>query len=226
MKYCQYWKGEVALLPSVLRDHVISYKSYKKIMKRCESVKEFVDLLWRDAQNTDAFFKSVAVGGKKNKSAICKCMGAPDIVCAATDVYKYAQLNSTTLYKICKKASKKMHDQCPMEWLIQMQNERRLAFVNGLLRKQVELVAKEKNEDDMQCPVCLEGGEDGATPTMLILNCGHLVCCECVKGILGVAKAKGTLYNLIAHGLHNINRGASCPLCRDPKAFIRYKVLA
>jgi hypothetical protein len=186
-------------------------------MKTCTSASTFLETLARDAHKTEQFFHDV-VGNKKCSFIPCVNPTKHVISVDKTDLYKYAVLNSTTLYKICKKASKRLQDRCPMEWLKRMQNERSLTFMNGMLKKQLELATS--NANGMDCPICL----DDNIATTLILHCGHMVCCTCVKHMLGVSNTRGTLHNVIAHGLHEVKKGASCPLCRDPKAFIHYKL--
>lgn len=198
MKYGQYWKQEVKNLPEGLQTHIINYKAYKKLIKKEINISDLTDMLMKDAMYADKCFKK-----------------SPKF----TGLYKFAELNSTSLYKICKKAQKKLNDENAIKWLQNVQNQRLFSFVNGI--KKTELVIQQCTDCTRECPVCFE--REDAT---IIMHCGHTLCVGCVKDMLKVRNTKGTIYNVIAHGLYVNMRGvgtACCPLCRDRMAFVDYK---
>ena len=195
MKYGQYWKQEVKNLPEGLSKNIINYKAYKKLIKKNTSVCMLMDTLMKDAMKADHCFKMTT-----------KCAG----------LYKFAELNSTSLYKICKKAQKKTKDDKALKWLQRVHNQRLFSFVSGI--KKTELVIQQSADCVRECPVCFD-----EVDSTIIMHCGHTLCLGCVKDMLKVKNTKGTIYNVIAHGLYVNVRGASCPLCRDGKAFVDYK---
>lgn len=197
-------------LPNVLRDHMIDYKGYKKLIKTSGTMAVLLEKLAQDANRVDKFFTRIT-----KRSLFTSYVERPH----KEDVYKYITLNSRTIYKICKRASKRMHDRAAMEWLRNLHNSRALSFMNGIAKKALELSISE--EKCIECPICLENvkGE------VIIMHCGHTLCLDCVKGVLKVANVKGTIYNLIAYGRYSLAPSASCPLCRDDKAFAYFKMI-
>jgi len=197
MKYGQYWKKEIMDLPETLRKHVINYKAYKKLIKRNASIQDITQKLMEDALNADACFK-------KTRSI--------------KGLLAFADLNSKSLYKICKKAHKKTRDPNAMKWLQEVHNKHMFSFVSGIKKTKIS-----GNGHLQECPICLDDivVEDNMA---IIMHCGHVMCIKCVKHMLHVDKAKGTIYNLIAYGLYENCKGiATCPLCRDKQAFKDYE---
>lgn len=196
MKYGQYWKKELKTLPSQVQKHIIDYKCYKKLIKTSVDSTYIMNKLMEDAKKADMFFK-------KSKN---ECDG----------LFKMAELNSTSLYKICKKTQKKNKDNYAMAWLQYVHNKHMFAFVSGIKKTQLSI----HNTESKECPICFEESNN-----VIIMHCGHILCLDCVKNMLNVQQKRGTIYNLIAHGLYSIQHRPSCPFCRHKKALCDYEIV-
>jgi hypothetical protein len=49
MKFSKHFSSEMTTLPQALQDHLIDYKRYKKYIKSCASISEFIEKVSRDA---------------------------------------------------------------------------------------------------------------------------------------------------------------------------------
>lgn len=216
MKFSKHFISEMTSLPQALQDHLIDYKRYKKYIKSCASISEFIEKVSCDATHADAFLRKVM----KNKKQPISCCTSYRY--DKKDIYTFMSLNATSLYKVCKRATKRMHTREPMNWWSTIQNKNELCFLNGMMKTKIELDnVQNQQRSTIECPVCL----DNISKDIMIMNCGHVICMECVKGMLHVSHTKGTVHNLIAHGRHVTSPNASCPLCRNYHAFIRYKII-
>lgn len=194
MKYGQYWKDQFNHVPSCYQRYVINYKTYKKIIKNNAS--GFLEKLSNDAKAADACF--IRIKGNNE------------------DMLRFAILNATSLYKICKKAHKKYPEVDAMAWLQSVQNRHMFQFVGGI--KKTLLALEENVCAQKECPICL----DEYNKNLIIMHCGHFICLGCAKHMLHVSKLKGTIYNLIAHGTYKRDN-SRCPLCRDKVAFRKFE---
>ena len=64
---------------------------------------------------------------------------------------------------------------------------------------------------DTECPICLEDSN-----IMVIFDCQHYVCLECLSQMTHVQDKKGTLFNRLA------SSSFSCPMCRSYKPMNAY----
>lgn len=220
MKYCHYWRKQVSKLPEILQEYSISYKAYKKLIKK-DGVDIMIQKLKSDTEKADDIFKKalyhkndITCYYTSGLSLLCK---SETTVISKSELYDFCTLNSMTLYKICKKAAKHYNTPVTVDWLTTIKSNKSLSFVDGMEKKELELITQQHNQE---CPICLDDIEG----SKFIMHCGHVLCLDCVKGMLQVSNAKGTLHNLIAYGLYT-SKNKTCPICRDILAFREYKVL-
>lgn len=220
MKYCQYWRKQVSTLPIILQEYSISYKAYKKLIKK-DRVEVIIQKLKTDTEKADEVFKK-ALNCKSDIK--CDSILSFSMLCnsqattiSKSELYAFCTLNSMTLYKLCKKAAKHYNTPVTVDWLTTIKSNKSLSFVDGMEKKELELITQQHNQE---CPICLDDIEG----SKFIMHCGHVLCLDCVKGMLQVSNAKGTLHNLIAYGLYT-SKNKTCPICRDILAFREYKVL-
>lgn len=172
MKYGKEWKRNIIQLPAPLQKISLSYKFWKKQVKRnvldtrnlkteCERLRrEFTQLYNR----------------KPFMPCMNKCMETFD----KNDVLAFLQINKTTLYKLNKKITKHLHTSFDYggylgDWIV---------------RTELDLQHKEPGD----CPICFD-----AINSCVILKCGHLVCQECFEVIYKVKGKRGTVVNILSN---------------------------
>jgi hypothetical protein len=190
MKFGQSWKSACMSLPDRLRSHVINYKIYKKETKWTTS-SVFLDKLQRDVKSINHFWK-------------CALKSLPTEI-----LLSFIKLNKTCLYKICKRADKRFHTNIFLEWHGQYKAGPLSGIFGNFIQKKIEY--QDLHLSLEMCPICL----DEECKNGILMYCGHVVCVDCLKEMLGVQKCIGTLTNVIAHG-RVLNRSHSfCPVCRS-----------
>lgn len=209
MKFSRHWKQSVAELPGHLKPWVLNYKKFKKFTKPLGGgIDEFLKELESDVNRINAHWKGLAKG--------C-CVRSHMVV--DSEILDYIKLNTKTLYKACKRASKRFRDPRPLQLMGHIKTRRNAGVFGGLVHEIISYKTNGKLKET-ECPVCFDACDGGS----VIMHCGHVICVKCVLGMLGVANRRGTLTNLISHGVHTRKQGVSCPLCRDEYAFYQYKL--
>lgn len=163
------------------------------------------------------------------------------------DLQRFADMNSKTVTKICKRIDKrpelfstgrvalestgstvlpdkydsKSKKKVAHEWLVNQRNVNRYGFLSGSRRTCLRfLVSTDQNgtgEDEEECPVCLDKLYRG---DIIVTSCGHPVCRECMMHQLGIQGKKGRLYNLITWAVRQDSAAKACPICRCHMAYI------
>lgn len=221
MKFAQQWRAQIAVLPQQLQLGCLDYKRYKKLTSSMLSttatttttatsvltlsctghstVRAMLNELKQDVRRVHAAF--VASPPQEDQHAL----------------YAFAKLNSTCLRKICKRLSKRMATPLFWAWFQHVQAQRKYAFMSPMHQA---ACAVKCGQVPRECPICLD--DDVVGRQALVLRCGHVLCCECALGMLGVSKKRGTFYNLVAYGAYMQRAAARCPVCRDAEAFHEY----
>lgn len=213
MKFGSKWKAAVANLPLPLQKSCLSYKKWKKLSKGCDATGSLA-LLEKDCQQTNKVFK--ACFRILHKEPMCSGMFSLCLLKHNTyrthitpeDLYAFAQLNKTALYKICKRMDKRQHVDAYRSWLHSHYHE--YLFNYGLYIKRLSLEASPDISDS--CPVCFKEIQKSTSEPFIITRCGHVFCLDCILSIYGIKGTKGTLRNLIAYAEYN--RVVMCPICR------------
>lgn len=211
MKYSKSLQQSLYELPTPLRENSISYKRWKKHCKTmlldsdCELA---LKTLEEQCNYVDKHFKE-----QYNKIFNIPLYMIPFVQCGIItiltpiDVLKYAQMNSQTVYKVCKKLMKTFHSTIPIEWLTNIRASHKYLFMgsNNTTHIQVKL------KGHVECPICLEDIkiENNKDPKLIVFGCGHYGCMDCVLHYAGVDDMKGTWFNLLAN-----SRKKDCPVCR------------
>lgn len=242
MKFGAQWKQRVAELPPSLRDAAISYKAWKKRVKRelpapdeflgtlkdeCDRVnRSFLETARRARAERDRngrWWRRASCGGCDAAAAVAPGDDADDADAAAVSdaakAYAFAVLNRTCVYKLCKKYDKARRasldgapDAAASPWFRRALGAGAYAFLSSVELKRLEL---ELSGTPATCPVCLDETPSAAAPAAFILACGHVTCLACVQDLYGVRRLRGTLYNRLSYGRYRAP-GARCPLCRAP----------
>lgn len=205
-------------LPPELFENVLNYKKYKKITKSKNEV-VFFNELKKDIRYINAFWHTFYKANfKKPPCSLFKCLYT-STQSNPLQAYTYIDLNHKSLYKICKRASKRFQNTNPYVFLDSIKNSRNAGVFGGMVKKEFELSVNDHTSQE-DCPICFETMKENR---FLLLHCGHLMCLDCVMKYLNVHDLYGEVRNLIAYGIWNSKKSVCCPLCRDKYAFIDYK---
>lgn len=216
MKFGTVWKTRVNSLPQHIRETCLDYKKYKKLSKRSTTDPSFIhSSLVCDINKVDATLSKVM----KPPTLLNKLCANPlqDQLPDLKYIYEYVLINTTTLYKICKRLDKRL--QTAIFKAFYTEHHKTHKFLSRKLRTSLNIEVG--NEPD-ECPICFEPLHNHSRP-YLVLRCGHIVCEPCIFEMLGVANTRGTVYNRIAFGCANNKKISKCPICRDTKALLDYK---
>jgi hypothetical protein len=209
MKYANIWKQQVQELPIKLQSSVLSYKNWKKLSKLNYN-EDYLKILEKDCQNINNIIKKkYKIYNIKNiKNIICWNNNMEKIT--NKDLYSYMILNQTTLHKICKRMDKRNNFHLFIPWL--NKNYKQFYFNYGLYYTRILL---ENNIlKNITCPICLCELELTEKNPILITDCGHIFCIECIRGYYKTYEHHGTLKNIINYHEHYIKH-ESCPECRS-----------
>lgn len=233
MKFGAQWKQRVAELPASLQDAAISYKAWKKRVKREPPAPDvFLGTLKDECERVNRrFLESVgaardAGGAAWWRAGACACGSEVAPSAGPGEAYAFAVLNRTCVYKLCKKYDKALRRRSSLDepaaaaapapaaspWFRRALGAGAYAFLNSVELKRLELDLGGAAE---ACPACLEDTPSAEAPAAYILVCGHVMCVACVQDLYGVRRLRGTLYNKLAYGRYR-SPGARCPMCRAP----------
>jgi len=162
---------------------------------------------------------------------------------SASRLEAYADINSRTVTKICKRIDKRgtwsqrnndhdcstkdgvEGDHPPLQrrsaraWLVRLRASGEFDFISGSKRTALAFMASDGNKGEQdECPVCFDRMQRGS---IVITGCGHAFCRACVMCHLGVQGKNGLLHNLSkwAFSRDPEKRKMSCPMCRYTGAF-------
>lgn len=218
MKFQEEHVATRQTLPPDLFENVLNYKKYKQITKSKNEV-IFFNELKNDIRYINTFWQTFYKSKiKKPTCSLFRCLHT-DTQPNSIQAYTYIDLNHKTLYKICKRASKRYQNKNPYVFLDSLKNSKNAGVFGGMVKKEVQLLVDNHTSQE-DCPVCFETLKDNR---FVLLHCGHLMCLGCVMKYLNVHELYGEVRNLIAYGMWNSKKNICCPLCRDRYAFIKYK---
>jgi hypothetical protein len=229
MKFGHIWKQTLKELPINLQSHVLDYKRYKKLLKTVHLSSDLTTVKQRIIHDVNAInhFSMTSLPiiqqQKQTRFGLCKCNTITNDQPSEQAIKAYIELNNTTLYKICKRASKRLNDPSYLNWLATYkQQDRDLSGIfGGFIRSYLKIRTSDNN--NIECPICLDDIKINVQKVMM-LDCGHTICLDCVKSYLGINNLKGTIGNLIAHGVY-MTPNISCPICKRKHPFSYYKIL-
>ena len=219
MKFGSIWKQQINELPINLQSTVLSYKKWKKISKLNYN-ENLLKTLEEESKNINNIIKNNYNNFNINNIIKLKCCNSNIEKISKKDLYLYIMLNKTTLYKICKRIDKRNNFNLFMTWL--NKNYKTFYFNYGLYYTRTLF---ENNEmQDVICPICLCDLEVTIKNPILIMNCGHLMCFDCILQYYNISKNHGTLKNLISYHDHYL-KPMNCPECREDYPFYNMNYL-
>lgn len=196
MKFKRCWLEEKSLLPACLENACIDYKRWKKAKNIGKDV--IVLRLFRDMQCVDDLLR------KKPSLCMFQCKNSMSYLDDVTklDKYKFAALNKLCVYKICKRLDKR-YNIGMTKWLNDIRC--RFAFMGGFYMKRMECELFGCNEE---CPICMDSEK-----VMVISECGHNICFECLEYMYKIKGKRGIMRNIIA--AYDCEYKIHCPICRS-----------
>lgn len=219
MKFCKTWLQKYMALPPDMRSVSLSYKEWKKKLKRCEGDACECDLLGelrRQCELIDNYLRIVTEPKPAPRRQSCLCrwgfhyrgdsggghvveVGSVKATTFPEPLCEFMSLNKTCLYKICKRIDKTLPETGAMKLLLEMRSRHFLEDYRYTFFK------LESGGHAEECTICMEERDKYA-----ILECGHYFCIDCFVAMYGLKGKKGTLRNILA----NTNRKLTCPMCR------------
>lgn len=131
MKYAKEWKIVINQLPPSLQEVSINYKQWKQRCKTLDMNKALV-ILKNECDKVDHVFntryKSIC-----QPRALFPCFTSVQKVPCDTpeSLMLFAETNSKTLYKVCKRLQKSLKDPSPLKWLTLIRSSHEFGFLGG-----------------------------------------------------------------------------------------------
>lgn len=218
MKFGETWKDAVSTMEQPLKSACLDYKKYKKLSKRDVQSTHLEESLHTDLARATQVFQTYFTRCYDTQPFLWMWTCTRPLPVSPDELHLFATLNATALYKICKRFDKRQHISTYSDWYRQSIQNKSILFA----RKNIQAVLEfsKSIRPDVECPICFDPIQKDS---VIILNCGHVLCASCVLGVLGVDRMHGTFANRIAHGAHANSCRARCPLCREPGVFQNWK---
>lgn len=211
MKYAKEFQQKMVNLPLYLQEACLDYRLWKK---RCKQLRpeEALVLLKEECHQVDSMF----CGSYKDYSShsqplLVRCFCKNPVRVAPETLLLYANMNSKTVYKICKRLSKQTLDSTPMNWLTAVRAAHVFGFMGGHHTSYLALRQSTTQAPLLECPLCVN---DVEPKHMLVYMCGHYACISCTLQYAKVQLQRGEWYHLLSGA-----RRRACPYCRFERAF-------
>lgn len=198
----------------LLQDSVLPYKYWKKYIKKNKHHLDTSDILQElthQCHNTDQIFIHELNDRMHSRKNLCPCFSKNKIQIDTVndkDLITFSEINQQALYKICKKLQKNGATDL-MKFYINAKTKRVFKFLGNHELMYLKLMQDEPPE----CPICM----DETSLPLMILDCEHYICLNCIMKMTNMNKRRGTLYNRLLIGLANF----PCPMCRSHKPIIK-----
>ena len=186
MKYAKSLQHNLLDLPITLREQCISYKKWKQYCKQITRTSNCgleLKLLEEQCNQVDKYFKD-----QYEKIYNTPLYLLPFVHCGIVnilrpnDVLKYAEVNSTTVYKVCKRLMKTCDSRTPIEWLTNIRSTHKYTFMGSTNTTHIQV----KLQGHVECPICLEDIPIDNDHKIIVFGCGHYGCMDCVLHYAGV----------------------------------------
>ncbi len=205
-KFGKAWASRFEQLPECLQSRCIHYKRWKRHVDGATAEAQ----LRRDVaavERTVAACESDGPGMPSSCMPFCfaRRAAAADRFASVSDVdlLRYIELNADTARKLSKRLQKRFAVPTAT-WFAA--NRPGLSFCSVALREKLRIAVA--GMDSRPCPVCLETAAE-----MVITDCGHAFCVDCVKRLAGVDNMMGALHDLLTWARYH-GTPYACPMCR------------
>lgn len=203
MKYAKELSNLVRTLPAILQDDSLDYKQWKK---RCKymPINQALALLLEQCRQVETTF---SFGYEKwAHPPRFTCFKGIQHNIPPNTLLQFAQINSKTVYKICKRLYKLHKDPLPMTWLTSLRASHQFGFLGGHHTSHLSL---SQSGSSLECPICTEQVDK---KTMLVYSCGHNACISCTLQYAKITE-HGLWYNILSSA-----RRRDCPYCHFNQA--------
>lgn len=211
MKYAKQLAQDLLKIPVPLQDVSISYKQWKKRCKQVPDVCAALQLLVPELQRVEQCFLDLYKKWAHPRPMLL-CFTKDPISCNNQDLLLFANMNATTVYKVCKRIQKTFHTDLPMQWLVATRAAHVFSILGGCATGHLQLTSEPKTKPE--CPICMEEERSKKNP-MMVFGCGHYACQSCSLRYAGVSHLNGTWSNVIAYASKK-----ECPICHFKAALM------
>lgn len=223
MHWNRILQEKLSQLPDSLKSRCIDYKLWKKSTKSSVLFDDFIIVeLYTTCKRVDKVFQRI-FSDLHDKISLSKCIAWISF-CSEKEKYTveelliFAQINKTTVYKICKRIDKRINRRGDkgnaLSWLCDMKMQHKFQFMGGAKLTVLEMTAN--STTPIECPICLENVDQ-----VVVSHCGHYMCLECVFSLCKIQnRYTGYLYNILSFRDKTI-----CPMCRAWNPFENFMVI-
>lgn len=206
MHFGKAWKEAIGVFPEHVQNLCIPYKTWKKwIAREPDRIKNH----WQGILTKECHVVDKALFSSSRTSLFPACFRTS---LSPTERFDLSVLNTTTLFKICKKLQKRL-DVPAMEWYTHTMAAHRFRFTQSAQKTLLELSCRHALH--IECPICLENFpvsfRKHERPTGIIMKCGHTYCLPCIERYWNMSTINSpSLYVRLAIA----SRNNICPMCR------------
>lgn len=190
MKYSKEWSARMAELPAPMQQASINYIEWRRWMATSKG--PWLPRLRRECRSIERMFRRLS------RRCSAGCFGAPQDPGA---VIAFADLNSKTASKLCKRADRHgAGAEKAMAWLVDVRASHRYGFMGGAELTRLRYMLPDAPSEE--CPVCL----DDLHADAFVCACGHRMCRACTAQMQRVPimmNAYWPTYGILR-----------CPVCR------------
>ncbi len=202
MKYSQHWKKEMDLLPMFLKHYCIHYKRWKKCINTPHKSNTYIDILEKDCLHVDNIF-TMYYNSYSKLNCFLKIIDKSLLL-------RFAILNKTTVYKICKRLDKLVNPSPnALQWMNMVQTKLKYNFLGGYMLTSLSIKLP------IECDICFHNVNHIA-----VSKCGHYMCIECLEDMYKMRGKKGTFQNLV-DSFYSEHKLTCCPFCRYNQPFTK-----
>jgi hypothetical protein len=186
-----------------LQQSLLPYKFWKKYIKQHKEHFNHEDIYVKlndHCHRVDKTFNKEL----ENKLYPSSCCFKPKVYSEIVpdELIRFSEINQMALYKICKKLEKNGASNL-LNYYTQAKTKRMYKFLGTHELTYLKI----QQDPSIECPICMEDSYE----SMVILDCEHYVCLNCIIQITHLEHKKGTLYNRL------LASSFSCPICRSIK---------
>lgn len=205
MKYGHKWKQDIKQIHPKFQPFCINYKKWKKIIK-CDTILDIhsiINVLDLECEQIEQIFIK-----KQCTKNVFSCLFPQSLTLEKQkQMFEFVNINKQSIQKLVKRINK-IHKTSKMT-----------IWYNDSLDKYTFLKSKRLSKlkinlglIDLQCPICLDDMIEKSN--RCILQCGHLLCKQCIRKIMGIECVIGTLENIVSSIPYQELIKYKCPMCR------------
>ena len=185
-----------------LQQSLLPYKFWKKYIKQHKLHFDYEDIYVKlndHCHRVDKIFNK-ELYNKLYPSSCCFFKPKVYSEIFSEELIRFSEINQMALYKICKKLEKNGASNL-LNYYTQAKTKRMYKFLGT---HELTYLKFQQDPSSIECPICMEDSYE----SMIILDCEHYVCVDCMIQMTNLEHKKGTFYNRL------LASSFSCPICR------------